>query len=354
MTSSFTKYRCFTHWWAALPAVPADRRSLDWWAAPDGRCTPYERLKRVWFDSTRLLRPQADPLRPHEFANPNHGTHLTCKTWENFVLFSPKEWVPRLLSCAGLACPIQPVDCAWSYEFEAMVGETRRFKLADVVLHARDAAGGELLVVVEVKRPGDKLKEDSDLPDTEPASYLDREGFGSIPNRLLLYLVDAKYAPTVREKVHKADSRWGVVTWAQLAELQMALASELHPSPLAVFLACVLRFLYSNANISNLPMVREACGWNGVVAPSLQQLEDMRRLVEGSQGIPQHLAGYAAGALQHLRCATGTMPESPAFDYLREEPTFEQIHNLPKEQRQTTPERRRPLWRLPPRGTKVL
>ncbi len=48
---------------------------------------------------------------------------------------------------------MRPVDCAWAYEFEAMVGETRKFKLADIVVHARDARANGLLLVIEVKRP---------------------------------------------------------------------------------------------------------------------------------------------------------------------------------------------------------
>src|SRR4051812_24738803 len=172
-----TGYNCYTHWWMALPAVPPDRTSLDWWASADGRCSRYERLKRVWSDPTRLTRPKHDPMRPHEFGMPTHGTHRLCRTWENFVLFPPDAWVPVLLQAAGFECTTPLVDCCWSYEFEATVGATKKFKLADVVLHARDADGRDLLLVVEAKAPGDRLKEKCQLPDTAPGSYLDRDAF---------------------------------------------------------------------------------------------------------------------------------------------------------------------------------
>src|SRR5437667_12524313 len=113
-----TKFNCFSHWWACLPAIPPDRTAVDWWAEHgNGRATRYERLKRVWADTTRLLAPKDDSCRPHEFAKPTHGTHLTCKVWETFSIFDPAEWVPALLEIGGINATITPADCTWSYEF---------------------------------------------------------------------------------------------------------------------------------------------------------------------------------------------------------------------------------------------
>lgn len=249
--SVITRHDCFTHWWACLPAIPPSRTALDFWAVQDGRCSRYERLKRVWFDTTRLLAPKDDPDRPHEFGKLCHGTSLTCKTWENFSLFGPGEWIRPLLSIAGFDLDFHAVDRAWSYEFEAMIGNTQRFKLADVTMHARNAAGTDLLIVVEVKRPGDKLKEDCDPPDTQPGGYLDREAFQSIPLRRLLYLVDEAYAPFVSQKVTPNDARWGIVTWRQFFELQQSLAASLS-QPLGAFVAATIACAFRGASFSGL------------------------------------------------------------------------------------------------------
>jgi hypothetical protein len=84
------------------------------------------------------------------------------------VLLHPRDSVAQLLSAAGLECPIVPDDCAWSYEYEAIVGTSLKFKLADIVVHARDADGQEVLIVVDAKRPGERLNETGDVPDTRP------------------------------------------------------------------------------------------------------------------------------------------------------------------------------------------
>src|SRR5947207_483665 len=91
MRSCLTPFGCFTHWWMALPAVPDDRECLDWWAKADGGCCRYRRLKRLWFDNTRLLAPKHDPHRPQEFGKPNHSTHLIPKVWEK-VDRTDKRW----------------------------------------------------------------------------------------------------------------------------------------------------------------------------------------------------------------------------------------------------------------------
>jgi hypothetical protein len=342
--SALTAHNCFTHWWATLPAVPATRDGSDWWAPnEDGRCPAYKRLKRVWFDTTRFLSPKADPCRPHEFSKPSHGTHLTCKTWESFVLFDPADWIPRFLAAADIGCPITPIDCAWSYEFEAMVGDSSKFKLADIVFHARARDREELLVVVEVKRPGDKLKENSDLPDTEPGSYLDREAFRDVANRRLVYLVDAAYAPVVRQKVTRSDRRWGVITWAQLAELQIALSTASFPEPLRGFINLIIESQFSGLQITGKNTIPSSCG-----LPHARDLSDWRRTLAAAGAMPTYLSNFVAGALQYLECLHGARPSALAFDYLEAEPSFEDIHNLPSNQRQRTSDRREALWRLPP------
>ena len=347
--SAFTKFGCFTHWWAALPAVPPDPLAIDWWApGNDGRTSRYERLKRVWFDTTRFLSPKHDPCRPHEFANPRHGTHLTCKTWESFVLFDPSEWIPMLLKIAGMATPFEMIDCAWCYEFEAMVGETRRFKLADIVLYGRGCEGQELLLVVEVKKPGDKLKKGGELPDTEPSSYLDREAFLGIADRRLIYLTDSKYAPVVKAKVNTADNRWSVLTWDQLARIQFTLAAVSFPEPLLGLILTTLATQFLDQQITGLIFPDIVTNLARARDEYIRGKLPEWRNVPSRPDIPSHLREYAAGAVQHLTCLTGNRPARPAFDYLAAEISFEQLNSLPSHERQRTVDRRRSLWRLPP------
>jgi predicted DNA-binding protein (MmcQ/YjbR family) len=347
ISPSKSHYGSFFHWWAALPAVPPSKQGMDWWVTdPFGRCTPYDRLKRVWFDPTWFPAPKEDPLRPHAFAKPTHGTHLSCKSWESFVLFHPSEWIPALLSAAGVSCQIAPVDCSWSYEFEAKVGDSKNFKLVDIAMHVRGKEGSELLLVIEVKRPGDKLKEDVALPDTNPSSYLDREAFHSVPDRRLIYLVDDSYAPVVRSKVPKSE-RWGIITWSQLCDIQISLAQATFPDPLRRFLSMILISQYLEAKITGLRHSPDTfSGSEGFLIDGSTQR--WRKTIDAAGSMPEYLSNFVRGSLQYLECLGGVRPATLAFPYLVAEPSFEDIHNLPKHLRQTTPDRRRTLWKLPP------
>jgi hypothetical protein len=332
-----TTYDCFTHWWAALPAIPPDAESLDWWAIADGRTTRYRRLKRLWFDSTRLLAPREDPLRPHEFARPTHGTHVTCKVWENFVLLHPRDWIHPLMGAAGLVCPIVPADCAWSYEYEAMVGGSSKFKLADIVVHVRDEVGHDVVLVIEAKRPGDRLKENGELPDTRPGSYLDREAFQPYARRFMIYLVDDAYLPTVRVKVSGRPGTWGVISWSQLERLQRSLVQNTYPGEAGLFLSEVIATCHASLRCRCWPDPQPDLLRRGVEL--LDSLDDTTT--------PRHVREYVAGAVQHLHCLSGLAPATLAFSYLAKEPSFGDVHGLLPGLRQKTPERRAALWRLP-------
>ncbi|HYE21808.1 MAG TPA: hypothetical protein VEA69_25435 [Tepidisphaeraceae bacterium] len=335
--SCLTDYGCYTHWWMALPALPAQRDVLDWWATPDGRCTPYRRLKRLWFDYTRLLRPADNPGRPHEFARPTHSTQMIPRAWENLVLLHPSQWLPRLLSAASLPCPTVD-DCCWSYEFEAMVGRTARYKQADVTIHAR-GSDGDMLVIVEAKRPGDKLKENCDLPDTDPLSYLDLDAFRSFDRRFLIYLVDDGYVPVVRSKVRGSAGRWGIVTWLQLLNLQTELVRAAFPSAFAEFAAAVITDCHRGLGRGRS---------DG--APSGPRFDAQGLALLADSSLPSHAKSYVAGSLQYLAFRRGVRPDSLAFGYLATEPSFQDVHRTPAGARQLTSERRSALWRLPPRA----
>src|SRR5690348_5709485 len=82
-----------SHWWGALPAVPASKDSPE-----------YRRLRRVWFDHTRFRGPKAPKdrhksisQRYHEFVRPVEETNLTVTLWENFSIFGCDKWLPVVL-----------------------------------------------------------------------------------------------------------------------------------------------------------------------------------------------------------------------------------------------------------------
>lgn len=139
--------QCYRYWWACLPAIPATRSELDWWAAADGRATPYRRLRRLWNDPTWFKRPASDRYRRHEFSSCVTGTHTLVQFWENWTLFHPSQWVPRLFTHLEIPVGPEPWDACWSYEFEDRTSK----KLTDLTLHIRDGSAHETLIIVEAK-----------------------------------------------------------------------------------------------------------------------------------------------------------------------------------------------------------
>lgn len=325
-----SRYGCYRKWYDCLPIIPPSKDGHDWWSKDkSGRCTPYERLRRVWFDYTRFGIPKEDEERPHEFGNPGHETHLVCAIWERFSAIHPKDWIPRILALVGLPA-MNVVDANWSYEFEALVEGGPKCKLADIVLHARDDVGDELLMVIEAKRKGGKLKENCDLPDTQPESYLDREVFRTIDRRHLIYLVDQSYEATVRKLVNSDDPRWSVITWQVLASLQAELVGQV--SQVGDWLRkffCWHAARYGLADESCSP----TADWLVMNAP--QRLDD---------------APYGEiirSAIYYLqRTDINEQCEVP-FSYLMGEKLFKEIHHTPENERQKTSARRCPFWRLP-------
>ena len=326
-----------SHWWAALPILPRSRTAPDPWARQDdGRNTPYERLRRIWFDHTRFHGSKDDPLRSHEFINSGHGVCLTCRFWEFMSLYSPGLWIENLLREVNFPSFESPIDCAWGYEFEALVGNGPSFKQTDIVVHARNEEQEELLVVVEVKRPGDKLKESTSLPDTICSSYLDRESFRTIDRRYLIYLVYDDYVRTVQSKVDPNDDRWRVLGWRQALQLHERLLAESYSREVARFFADTLRVAVQDSGIDlSLP-----------ASSSAKLLEMADALV--TQQHDERVRDSLLGCRLFLQCLSGSCDKDLPFKYLNDEPSFEDIHlgraGLP----QTTADRRKSLWRLPP------
>ncbi|MCP9915326.1 hypothetical protein [Cyanobium sp. ATX 6F1] len=267
----------------ALPMIPPE---------PDG--LQHRRLGRLWRDTTRFSgTPPKDGetreylnKRSHEFVNPRHETYLTVGAWENFTLFEPDQWIPAIVELAGLEPPSEVVDCRWSYEWEQ--GENGR-PMADVVIHYRDGRGVLGLLVIEAKNLGKTLTGDKNQ---NPGYYLDQDEFEeAAESRRLIYCIDEAFIPDDAAHFIGPQHRSGIITWQQLAGLQIKLAGQL-PVP---------------------PLIR----------------------------------AFIAGSIQHQAALRGIKPTALAFEYLETERSMIEVDQALKEDRQKQPERSEQLWKLP-------
>lgn len=251
---------------------------------------------------------------------------VTCALWELL-------WHRLVHAAAGFDDDgFIPHDCAWAYEFEGMTGVGNGFKQTDVVVHLRDAVGRERLLVVEIKRRGDKLKTNRDRPDTSPGSYLDLPAFQCVADRRLVYLVDATYEPVVRARVDPTDTRWGVLTWQAFHRILLDLASRL-PQPLGLLMrACVEVAMPGSTAHAPLTDAR---------------LRATEKLAAGLVGLAPHLQNFAVSAVHFLRLKARLPTSGPPFDYLEQEPSFALIHGFSDTERQRTRDRRVEHWKLP-------
>jgi hypothetical protein len=256
--------------------------------------------------------------------------------WENFGLFHPSHFVPRILEAASLEPTSPIIDACWSYEFQEPVNN----KTADIVLHARADDGSELVFPVEAKfSRNDRLKENvkKGLPDTAPAAYRDVQPLLDIPRRALIYLVRESYADTVRKKVGAKTPGYGIMTWPQLVDLQLDLAGEHLPERAARVFCGVLRRIAAKLEIAGL-----APGDPGTVSP-----EQIDRMLLTETGWPHHVRCWLTGAACFLRAQSGDLPTTLPFKYLESEPSFREIHELPLGETQDLGEHQRELWRIP-------
>lgn len=239
-----------THWWQALSAVPCDKGS-----------PAYERLQRVWFDHTRFLgasRLKATPKeyakkRKHEFLHPGHETHLTVSLWENFSIFPASDWLPRLYQLACLpSLPAEGLRCQWAYEWAGYrpatePGTKRECGMCDVVLEYERSDGMRGALVVEAKNLDAALGE----KEMKPNYYLGIEEFADYgQNVALLYLVDESVRAKVEGQLGERALNVGVISWQQLAGLQIQLTENLGAAePVRNFVAGAIQFQFAQHDI---------------------------------------------------------------------------------------------------------
>ena len=343
---------CFRYWWACLPAIPPGRDALDWWARPDGRAAPYRRLKRVWNDATWFKRPASDRFRKHEFANPATGTHMMIQLWENWTLFHPSDWVPRLFGLLGMRVGIGPWDACWSYEFE----DNDTSKLTDITLHCRNSSGHETLLVIEAKGVGDALKpaKKDRMPDADPNTYTNLAPYKCIDDRRMFYLVhEAKRMETNAQVSEYATARsndWAVGSWEDLISLQAELAGSLLPEGVSTLV-----------QTSILAQGRVPCiEWDrieqkGFPARSrLPEAAELAELMDPGQTEDDRLRIYLRGCKLFWQIRSGAVDVDLPFGYLGSEPGFPELHDqiaIRKKAGMKNPAMKEclvPLWKLGP------
>ncbi len=239
-----------THWWQTLMAVPQEKESIA-----------YQRLMRVWFDHTRFFlgdRPDRTAeerinMQVHDFYHPEYETHLTLSLWENFSILEAERWVPALYELAGLPPPKSRIKkCNWSYEWVGYRPKGggvngRAQGMCDVVVAHEDEDGQRGVLVVEAKRLRAKLT-NKELNFDYYLMIDEIAEFGM--NASLVFLLDE----TVREKslamLRDRSSNIGLITWQQLAGLQVELVQNLEATiPIRNFVAGAIQFQFAQHDI---------------------------------------------------------------------------------------------------------
>lgn len=329
-------------WWAALPAVPRSKQATDWWAQDDGRCSRYDRLKRVWFDHTRT-----DKMAMLRFYNPATEDHLTSTFFENLSVFDPKEWLPRLFKAGGLAAPQEIIDCCWSYEHESR-GNTGQ---ADIVIHYRDTKV-DGIVVIESKRKGGALKP----ADRQLTRYLNLPEFAFASRRHLLFLVDEHDLRRRMNQIRTVGGECGWLTWQGLRDLQVSLTNDLACSPetrAVIRRGIQLQAFDLGISGATNPAIDSAlecelCEALAIEPDPMANDERGEKVIEAARGLPERdeLRDFVAGVIQYWWCRKGICPKELAFKYLYDEPWKYSI-TADNPFKQTTAERQRINWELP-------
>lgn len=261
----------------------------------------YRRLRRVWFDHTRFSgspleksnRKDYEIKRHHEFQKPHHETNLTVGFWENFLIFPAEKWLPILYRKAGISFEADTrLKCRWSYEWEgyrpsAGGGHGSEQGMCDVVVEYRNEDGDGGILVVESKSLNKCIGE-KELNFDYYLSIRDFEPYGK--NTALIYLVDESVRSKSLELLGNLPANVGLITWQQLAGIQIELAQTLE--------------------------------------------------------VPVDIQNFIAGAIQFQFSQHDIGPEKLSASYLTDEPGFFEMDALPRGAKQKMADHQVPLWRL--------
>ena len=336
-------------WWSCLAAVPPSRDAVDWWASPADRTTRYRRLRRLWFDRTSSRCPGDGDERVFSFANPTTGMHVLAQLWENMSLFHPRDIVSRIMSGAGLSGIGAATDCAWSYEPLHKLPDKSaktglRDLMPDLILHARDEHNRNLVCIFEAKYDKDPLGP----KDRDPDAMLNLIDVRCMAGtRVVIYILPESRRAELEAAVDLGRRDIGMLSWEQMLATQMALACELPAPEVNVVVSSLIRYQGECAGIA-VQGDGQSLLSHGVERDHGASFLSECATLHNRDDLPEHVLRFVDGAALFIRCQGGDLPNELPFPYLANEPTFEEIASLPKEERQPAVETVHPLWRLPP------
>lgn len=198
----------------------------NWWttllALPTGTDTPgYAALRRVWADNTinTVYEDEDGGLRSKAkrgIYRTDSEDHLMVALFENWAALPDCSWVTPFLGACGIRPNGDIQAVGWSYEYTQDRPGKKPGKLtADIVVCWRDQ-DGDAVLVLEAKKPGNRLWGEKDLPDSSP--YCDVPGFDGIERcrRHTCMLVAADDAVAMASLLRDQP----VLTWERLLSLQ--------------------------------------------------------------------------------------------------------------------------------------
>lgn len=272
--------------------------------------------------------------------------------WENWSLFHPSEWVPRLFALLGMPVGAGSWDACWSYEFE----DKRTNKLTDITLHARDESGHEILLAIEAKWGKDSLKSKPKvgLPDANPNAYTNLDSYKSVLDRRMVYLVhESKREKTqteVRANASDGTNQWAICSWEDLISLQAALAEDILPESASKIVATSVLAQGNSPCIDWDRIDENGFGRHAAISAP----EQIAEVIDPELVEVGHLRHYLLGAKLFWECKSGATPSVLPFEYLGSELSFAELHDQiatrrkHRQKNSAMEETTVPLWRLGP------
>lgn len=194
-------------WWQTIPALPT---------APSSQA--YFALRRVWGDHTIA--------GARSFYRLGSEDNLTPALFQIWAIFDCHSWLPDLVSHCGGKVLGAVTHVQWAYACEEVLDHRLRpdhgrdFVTPDIMLRWEDEAG-EGILVFEVKKPGTAV-EAKDY--RKIATYCDLPSTRSIGRRLGCFLLGESAA---RRTNHVSNSEFPILTWEQLADMQLRWTEKL-------------------------------------------------------------------------------------------------------------------------------
>jgi hypothetical protein len=320
------KPKTYAHWWTFVPVIPASRHDHG-----------YSALKRQWFDHTMNCLsggPGDWKLKSSRgFYVQGHEDHIAPVLFHIWASFPDAAWVGPLLDLWDIAHGVVR-RVQWSYSWEQRTNGKN--PITDIVLCWEDS-DGQAVVVIEAKRPGGVLSA-KDLDGG--ARYLDMPSIRPYERKSAVYLVDKADV----ERTKAAIPGTPVTSWQDMGRLQAGLmlrtASRGHAGHLQ---ACVAKH-YADLGMPFDQALADLLADTDFTGER-RRYDAVFRL-----GLADPLERFLIGGEVTFCARSGRMPEPP-FAWLADEPSFLEVWAARSSaQRQTTDERAKPLWRLPPTG----